>query len=54
MAAPKKPSSHLIGRDAKNGRLITVEQARRRPDTSVVERMPNPGHGDTGRGKKGR
>lgn len=39
------------GRDAKTGHFIPVEQARRNRDTSVVERVPKPGHGDTG-GKK--
>jgi hypothetical protein len=46
----KKPKSHLVGRSAVNGRLMPVEKARGRAD-AVVERMPNPGHGDTGRGK---
>jgi hypothetical protein len=37
----------LIGRDAKSGRLIPVKEARRRPNTTTVERMPKKGHGDT-------
>lgn len=36
-----------IGRDAKTGRLITVKEAKSRPNTTVVERMPKPGRGDT-------
>ena len=40
------------GRDAGSGRFIPVEQARRNPSTSVVERVPKPGRGDTGSGKK--
>lgn len=42
----KGPKSHLIGRDAKNGRFLPVEKARKRPDTTTVERLPNPGYGD--------
>jgi len=48
----KKPATHLIGRSAVTGRFKPVEVARRQKDTSVVERLPNSGHGDTGRGKK--
>jgi len=36
-----------IGRDSKTGRLIPVADAKRRPATTTVERMPKPGHGDT-------
>ena len=46
----KKPESRLGGRDARSGQFIPIEEARRKPDTSVVERIPLPGHGDTGRG----
>jgi len=35
------------GRDAKTGEFTTVEEARRHPNTHVVERVPKPGHGDT-------
>lgn len=45
----KKPTSHLLGRSAITGRFKPVAEARRQPATSVVERVPNPGHGDTGR-----
>jgi len=31
-----------IGRDAKNGRFIPVEEAKRRPNTTVVETLPKP------------
>ena len=37
--------STLKGRDAGNGRFIPVEEARRRPGTTVVERVPLPGKG---------
>jgi hypothetical protein len=47
-----KPKTHTSGRDAGNGQFIPVAEARRRPETAVVERVPNPGRGDTDRGKK--
>jgi hypothetical protein len=37
--------STLKGRDAKTGRFIPVEDARRRPNTTVVERVAKPGKG---------
>ena len=44
--SPPKPApvSTLKGRDARTGLFIPVEKARRNPDTSVVERVPKPGH----------
>jgi hypothetical protein len=52
--ATKSPTSRLAGRDAGNGRFIPVEQARQQRQTAVVERLPLPGHGTSGRenGKK--
>jgi len=47
-----KPKTRLAGRDAETGRFKPVEEARRERETSVVERLPFPGHGDTDRGKK--
>ncbi len=41
----KSPQTSLKGRDARNGQFIPVEEARRRPDTTVVERVPLPGKG---------
>jgi len=43
--ATSERESRLAGRDARDGRFITVEKARNNPDTSVVERLPLPGHG---------
>jgi hypothetical protein len=43
----KESKSFLIGRSAVTGRLMPVSQARARPQTSVVERMPKPGNGDS-------
>lgn len=52
MTQNKTPKTHLVGRNANTGKLTTVDTARRHPSTHVVERMPNPGRGDTDRGKK--
>jgi len=41
----KKPVSTLRGRDAKTGEFIPVKEARERPNTTVVERVPLPGKG---------
>lgn len=43
----KKSKTFLIGRDAGNGELTTVEYARKHPKTHIVERMPKRGYGDT-------
>lgn len=43
----RESKSFLIGRSAVTGRLMSVAQARSRPQTSVVERMPKPGNGDS-------
>lgn len=37
-----KKTSIKIGRDARNGRFVTVEEAKRRPATAVVERIKRP------------
>ena len=42
-----KGQSSLRGRNAGNGRFMTVQQARARPNTSTVERVPNPGKGSS-------
>jgi hypothetical protein len=44
-------NTFLIGRDARTGELTTVEQARKQPNTHVVERMPKPGRGDSDKQK---
>lgn len=36
-----------VGRDSSSGRFITVEEAKSRPTTTQVERVPKPGRGDT-------
>ena len=42
MSNAQKKESFLIGRSAITGRLMSVEDARRRPSNTVVERMPLP------------
>lgn len=41
-----------LGRDSKTGEFIPVKEARSRPNTTTVERIPKSGNGDTGRGGK--
>lgn len=41
-----------LGRDSRNGQFIPVREAERRPGTTTVERVPKPGNGDTGRGRR--
>lgn len=41
-----------LGRDARTGEFVPVEKARSNPDRYVVENVPKPGYGDTGRGHK--
>lgn len=42
----KRGSSSLRGRDARTGEFIPVAEARARPSTTTVERIPKPGQGD--------
>jgi len=35
------------GRDSGTGKFIPVEEAKRRPNTTTVERVPKSGYGDT-------
>jgi len=39
--------THKVGRDSGTGRYIPVKEAIRRPSTSTVDRIPNPGYGNT-------
>jgi len=43
----KESKTVTRGRDARSGEFIPVPEARRHPATSVVERVPKPGYGDT-------
>lgn len=44
--APKRaPETTQRGRDSTTGEFIRVEEARRRPTTTTVERVPLPGKG---------
>lgn len=50
--AMAKNNSHPGHRDSRNGQFVTERHAKRHPDTTQRESIPNPGRGDTGRGKK--
>jgi hypothetical protein len=52
--AAKKPTTREIGRDASTGEFISVEEARRRPKTTVVETISKPAPKKGGGGRKGR
>lgn len=43
----KSSKTFTIGRNASTGKFIPVSEARQKPSTTVVERVPKPGHGDT-------
>lgn len=43
----KNRKTHDVGRDAKTGKFITPKEAKRRPATTTLERVPNAGYGDT-------
>jgi hypothetical protein len=43
--------SHTGYRDSRNGQFVPKETAQKRPATTQRESIPNPGRGDTGRGK---
>ncbi len=49
-----KGSSTLRGRDARTGHFITVNEARARPNTTTVERVPKPGQGADSSSPRGR
>lgn len=36
-----------VGRDSRTGQFVTVKEAKRRPSTTTVERVPKAGRGDT-------
>lgn len=50
----EKKRTHLAVRDSTTGEFVRKSEAKRRPSTTQTERVPNPGYGDTGRGKGGR
>jgi hypothetical protein len=39
------------GRDADTGKFVPVDYARDHPKDHIVERVPKPGYGDTGKPK---
>jgi len=51
MAKSGKSRTHTAYRSAKDVRFKTKAQAARmKPENVIKEQVPNPGHGDTGRG----
>lgn len=40
-----KAKTRQVGRDAKTGHFIPVDEAKKRPSTTVVERIPLPKKG---------
>ncbi len=48
----KESKTSLRGRDAKTGEFIKISEARRYPNTHIVERVPKPGYGDTKKRRK--
>jgi len=42
----KNSKTFLVGRDAQTGEFTTIKEARRHPDSYVVERVPKSGYGD--------
>jgi hypothetical protein len=42
------------GREAGTGQFVPVREARQRPSTTVVERVPNPGYGAQSSTPRGR
>ena len=48
----KSSKTFPLGRDSKTGLFIPVSEAKRRPNTTVVERIPKSGYGDTKPNKK--
>ena len=49
---PRKKTSHTGHRSSVTGRFVKESYAKRYPNRTQKESIPNPGHGDTGRGKK--
>lgn len=48
---PNKKNSHPGHRDSKTGQFVTKKYADSHKSTTQKESIPNPGRGDTGRGK---
>ena len=47
-----KKQSHTGHRSSKTGKFVKESYAKKHPDKTQKESIPNPGRGDTGRGKK--
>ena len=44
--------THKEGRSAIDGRFTTIDYAKKHPKETVIERVPNPGFGDTNKSPK--
>lgn len=49
--ANKNNKTHTGHRSSETGQFVKEDFARRHPGTTQRESVPNPGHGDTGKGK---
>ena len=49
---PTSSKTHVISRNSKTGKFIPVSEAKRRPATTAVERVPKVGRGDVRRDNK--
>lgn len=47
MAKKSGTSTHRVARDSRSGRFTSINNARKNPATTVIERVPNPGHGQS-------
>lgn len=47
MSKSKQPTTHTGYRDSGTGQFITENKAKRNPDGTEKQKIPNPGHGNT-------
>lgn len=47
-------ATHIGYRDARSGQFVTAKEGTRNPNSTIVERVPNPGRGDTRDAKTGK
>jgi hypothetical protein len=53
MGKKRGSKSHTGARSAITGQFVPIQYAKKHPKTTVIERIPNPGHGDTDKVKGG-
>ncbi len=49
----KSSKTFPLGRDSRTGEFIPIREARRRPSTVTIERIPKAGYGDASKELKG-